>query len=87
MKVPSTQGLGLSRRDILRAAVVGEDLPEAPVAWLILAGDGTEMLGRLTHPPGFKPFAMGDGWMLGASRDALDVEHLELYRFAPSDTF
>ena len=56
-------------------------LPDVPSAWLILSSDGMQALGRLSHPSTFKPYSIGDGWMLGATHDALDVEYLELYRF------
>ncbi|MEZ4425865.1 MAG: hypothetical protein R3E98_20890 [Gemmatimonadota bacterium] len=56
-----------------------DDLPDADAAWLILGPDGAEVVGRVRHPRRFTPLALGPDWVLGVTRDELDVEYLDLY--------
>lgn len=60
-----------------------EDLPDADAQWLLLAPDGSDVVGRVRHPRRFKPLALGDEWILGVSTDDLDVEYLDLHTLPP----
>lgn len=50
-----------------------------PRDWLVFAPSG-EWLGILTLPPRFQAFRIGPDWILGARRDDLDVQRVELLR-------
>lgn len=47
--------------------------------WLVFAADGTRILARMTHEAALEPYDIGDDWLLGVARDALDVESVRVY--------
>jgi hypothetical protein len=51
----------------------------APGRWTVYAEDGG-ILARIVLPERFRPFDIGDDWILGRELDDLDVEHLRVYR-------
>lgn len=51
--------------------------------WTVFSADGTEILGRLTHPAVIEPYDVGRDWLLGVERDELDVEWVTLYDILP----
>jgi hypothetical protein len=50
---------------------------EEPGAWSVFASDGS-WSGSISMPPRFRPLVIGEDWVLGVSRDELDVETVEL---------
>jgi hypothetical protein len=48
-----------------------------PAAWSVFDPDH-EWLGSVAMPVRFQPFAVGAGWVLGVSKDDLDVQRVEL---------
>ncbi len=60
-------------------AVLHEEFwPGAGVAQVFAPGG--HLLGRVALPPRFRPWEIGDTYLLGVTRDELDVERVELYR-------
>jgi hypothetical protein len=53
--------------------------PDIPRSWTVFAATG-ELLGDVRMPERFDVLEIGDDWVLGVWRDALDVEHVRLYR-------
>ncbi|HUF51318.1 MAG TPA: 6-bladed beta-propeller [Longimicrobiales bacterium] len=51
----------------------------APAEWYVFAADG-HLLGRVDMPAGFRPLDVGTDYVLGVTRDDLEVEQIELYR-------
>jgi hypothetical protein len=49
-----------------------------PHGWTILRQDGA-VIARATTPPGFEPYHIGEGFVLGRFTDELQVEHIRLY--------
>jgi hypothetical protein len=49
--------------------------------WLLLANDGTEVVGRLTLPPRTRPLYADEEGVLLEARDELDVPYIEWWRF------
>ncbi len=49
-----------------------------PETWTVFGGDGA-WLGDVRMPPGFYPRDIGDTWVIGIVRDALDVEQVVMY--------
>lgn len=47
-------------------------------AWTVYGVDG-EQIGRVDLPGDFRPFDIGDDWILGRETDELEVEHVRLY--------
>jgi hypothetical protein len=54
--------------------VIGRPAP----AWYVFAPDG-RWLGTVVMPARFRLLQVGDSWVLGVSRDELDVEYVRLY--------
>jgi hypothetical protein len=52
---------------------------DGPVAWDIFDSEGV-WLGVVTLPPEFRVFEIGEDYVLGAWRDDLDVEYVQLYQ-------
>ncbi len=52
-------------------------------AWTIYDADGARVA-RITLPGTFRPYDMGEDWVLGRETDELEVEHVRLYRFGPA---
>ena len=52
---------------------------ETPERWDVLAADGG-WLGTVPMPVGFLPLQIGEGWVLGTERDAVDAEHVVVRR-------
>jgi hypothetical protein len=52
--------------------------PDVPAAWTVVDPQG-RWLGTVTVPPRFRPYQIGDSWILGVVQDELDVERLRLY--------
>jgi hypothetical protein len=50
---------------------------ETPGAWTVFDSNH-EWRGSVAMPPRFEPLADGTGWLLGVSRDDLDVQRVEL---------
>jgi hypothetical protein len=50
----------------------------ADAEWVVFGADGIAA-GRLTAPRSFQPLDIGDDYILGATKDELDVEHVRLY--------
>jgi hypothetical protein len=46
--------------------------------WHVITPDG-RWLGTVSVPERFRPYAIGDTWVLGVDRDELDVEYVRLY--------
>ena len=55
--------------------------PTTPRRWTILGPDG-RWLGEMRVPDRVAVLEIGDDWLLGVWRDALDVEHVRLYRLS-----
>jgi hypothetical protein len=53
-------------------------LPDEPRTWTVLDPEG-RLLGDVQTPAGFIVHEIGDDWMIGVWRDALDVEYIRLY--------
>jgi hypothetical protein len=51
-----------------------------PGRYTVYGGDGG-VLARIVLPENFRPYEIGEDWILGRELDELDVEHLRLYRF------
>jgi hypothetical protein len=51
---------------------------EGDISWSVFDPDGS-MIARLSMPGGFLPTQIGDDFVLGITRDELDVEHGRLY--------
>lgn len=49
--------------------------PRVPGRWTVF-GPAGRWLGDVEMPPGFQPTDIGDDWILGVSRDAMDVEYV-----------
>lgn len=58
---------------------VGSDaLPgQSPSSWEIFDAGGT-WIATVRPPDGFHPLSIGDGWIVGVTRDAFDVEEVEV---------
>lgn len=56
-------------------------LVDAP-AWTVYDTGGAQV-GRVVLPAGFRPFDIGEDWVLGRETDELEVEHVRLYTFEP----
>jgi hypothetical protein len=55
------------------------DAPWATDAeWVVFGSDGIAV-GRVTAPRSFQPLDIGDDYVLGVTKDELDVEHVQLY--------
>lgn len=52
---------------------------EGGARWRVLAPGG-RLVAELRTPPGLFPLEIGEDYILGVSRDELDVESVELYR-------
>lgn len=52
--------------------------PATPHAWTVFAADG-RLLGDVEVPDRFSILEIGNDWILGVWRDALDVEYVRLY--------
>jgi hypothetical protein len=59
-------------------AIVGEE----PAAWTVFDPAG-EWQGSVPMPHRFRPLDVGRGWILGVSRDELDVQRVELRPLGP----
>ena len=53
-----------------------QEIPEPPV-WQVLDGTG-RWLGAVRMPERFRPHAVGSDWIAGVTRDAFDVERVEV---------
>lgn len=56
-------------------------LVDAP-AWTVYDAEGAQV-GRVVLPAAFRPFDIGEDWVLGRETDDLEVEHVRLYTFEP----
>lgn len=54
---------------------------EGPVRWLVFDATG-RVRGTLGTPQGLEVFDIGDDYILGAERDADDVQHVVMYRYS-----
>jgi hypothetical protein len=52
--------------------------PDLPRWWTVFAREG-QWLGQVEAPERFYPWLIGEDWVLGVERDALDVEYVVLY--------
>lgn len=61
-----------------------QDYPDlaASAPWTVYDVEGSRV-GRIVLPPEFRPYDIGEDWILGRETDELEVEHVRLYRFAP----
>jgi hypothetical protein len=50
----------------------------APASWFVFAPEGN-LLGSVNMPVGFRPMEVGSDYVIGISRDDLEVERVELY--------
>jgi hypothetical protein len=53
--------------------------PESPAVWTVFSPDGA-LLGEVHMPQNFRPFKIGQDWLIGVGRDELDIEYVRLYR-------
>jgi hypothetical protein len=49
-----------------------------PGHWTVYAADG-KVLARINFPEQFRPYDIGEDWILGRELDELDVEHVKMY--------
>jgi hypothetical protein len=54
--------------------------PLAPAGRYTVYGEDGGVLARIVLPEHFRPYDIGEDWILGRELDELDVEHLRLYR-------
>ncbi|MFH1762979.1 MAG: hypothetical protein ABIF09_02200 [Gemmatimonadota bacterium] len=52
--------------------------PEVPMRWTVLDGSG-RWLGEVVLAGRFRPFAIGEDWILGVEWDELEVEYVAVY--------
>jgi hypothetical protein len=55
-----------------------DDPLDTPGRWTVYAADGA-VLARIQLPEQFRPYDIGEDWILGREPDELDVEHVKLY--------
>lgn len=60
-----------------------DDPLDPPGRWTVYGTDGGA-LARIILPARFRPFDIGQDWVLGRALDDLDVEHVRLYRLVKS---
>lgn len=58
--------------------------PDLPVEWTVLDARG-RWLGSVVMPRRFRPYQIGDSWVLGVAWDELDVESVRLYELRKPD--
>lgn len=56
-----------------------DDPMDVPGRWTVYGPDGG-VSARIALPPTFRPYDIGEDWILGRELDDLDVEHVRLYR-------
>jgi hypothetical protein len=54
--------------------------PLAPPGRYTVYGEDGGVLARIVLPASFRPYDIGEDWILGRELDELDVEHLRMYR-------
>jgi hypothetical protein len=52
--------------------------PRKPVDWYVFDGQG-RWLGTVLMPRRFRPYAIGESWLVGVSSNDLDIEYVRLY--------
>lgn len=82
-RIPAFDRMALDRRGrIWLREYVREDREEEGEerSWVVLSADGRRLVARFEQPTRFEIHDIGDDWLLGVEQDALDVEHLRIYR-------
>ncbi len=51
---------------------------QVPTRWTVLDPQG-RWLGSVTMPERFRPYEIGESWILGVATDELDLERVQLY--------
>jgi hypothetical protein len=49
-----------------------------PERWYVFDADG-RLLGEVAMPAGYRPHDIGSGWLIGVTKDELEVEYVEVY--------
>jgi len=55
-----------------------DDPTDPPGRWTVYSPDGG-VVSRIVLPPRFRPFDIGEDWILGRELDEFDVEHIMIY--------